>query len=125
MRVLVKWIGVPLLTIAMVLFLANWHAPFGSLGVGIADARGAGRSTGNAGPASGGMREDTRQGAGMGQGHQGREVGSVASEAATSTAHAGKPAAQDAGFKNLGGAVSTAVHDAQPKAGASENRSRK
>lgn len=62
------------------------------------------------------------RGAGMGQG---REVGNAVSEAATSTAHAGKQAAQDAGSKNLGGAVSTAVHDAQPKAGDSGGHSRK
>jgi hypothetical protein len=40
----------------------------------------------------------------------------VVSEAATTTAHTGKEAAQDAGFKNLGGAVSTAVHEAQQTA---------
>ena len=125
MRLLVKWIGVPFLIIAMMLFLAKWHAPFGSLGVGIADARGGGRSAGNAGTASGGMREDTGHGAGMDQDHQGREVGNAASEAATSMAHAGKQAAQESGFKNLGGAVSTAVHDAQPKPGDSGGRSRK
>ena len=61
----------------------------------------------------------------MGQGHQGGEVGNAASEEATSTARAGKQAAQDAGFKNLGGAVSTAVHDAQPEIGDSGGRSRK
>jgi len=39
------------------------------------------------------------------------------SEAATSTAHAGKAAAKEAGFSNLGQAVSTAVHEAQGKTG--------
>ena len=32
----------------------------------------------------------------------GREVGNEVSEAATTTAHAGRPAAQAAGFRNLG-----------------------
>lgn len=110
---LVKWIGVPLLTIAMGLFLSEGWTPLGNLGVGIAYARGGGRGAGSTGTAGGGMREDTMRGAGMGQAHQGR--GNAVSEAATSTAHAGKEAAQDAGFKNLGGAVSSAVHGAQPE----------
>jgi hypothetical protein len=52
----------------------------------------------------------------MGHGHQGRGVGNAVSEAATSTARAGKQAAQDAGFSNLGQAVSSAVHEAQQAA---------
>jgi hypothetical protein len=43
-------------------------------------------------------------------------LGSAVSEAATSTAHAGKQAAQDASFSNLGQAVSSAVHEAQQAA---------
>ena len=120
-----KWIGVPLLTIAMGLFLIEGLTPVGHLGVGIAYARGGGRTTGSAGTAGGGTREDTLRGAGMGQGHQGREVGNAVSDAATSTAHAGKNAAQDAGFKNLGGAVNTAVHNTQPEPRPSEGGGRK
>jgi hypothetical protein len=125
MRLLVKWIGVPLLTIAMGLFLTEGLTPLGNLGVGIAYARGGGRSAGSSGTASGGMREDTMRGVGMGQGHPGREVGNAVSEAATSTAHGGKQAAQDAGLKNLGGAVSSAVHGAQPEPRLSDGGGRK
>ena len=42
-----------------------------------------------------------------------RSVGSAVSKAATSTAHAGKAAANASGFRNLGQAVSSAVHTAQ------------
>ncbi len=122
MRLVVKWVGIPVLTVAMGLFLAERSTPFGSLGAGIAYARGGGRS---AGATSGGMREDAMRGAEMGQGHQGRAVGNAVSEAATSTAHAGKDAAQDAGFKNLGGAVSSAVHNAQPESDTSGGVRRK
>ncbi len=42
-----------------------------------------------------------------------RSVGNAVSKAATSTAHAGKAAANASGFRNLGQAVSSAVHTAQ------------
>ncbi|MBI1999690.1 MAG: hypothetical protein HYV46_01850 [candidate division NC10 bacterium] len=59
--------------------------------------------------------QDSGRAEGQGQGHAGRGVGNAVSEAATSTAHAGKGAEQEAGFSNLGQGVSSAVHDAQGK----------
>jgi hypothetical protein len=55
-----------------------------------------------------GNREEARE-----NGQSRRSVGNAVSKAATSTAHAGKPAAQASGFTNLGQAVRSAVHTAQ------------
>ena len=72
---------------------------------------------GGSGAATGGRGHAGTDDGGVGHGHAGRGVGNAVSEAATSTAHAGKAAAQEAGFSNLGQAVSSAVHDAQGKTG--------
>ncbi len=145
MRTVLTWVAVPLLAIALVPFLADWHAPFAPLGPGIAYAKGGGGGGGNdgggeggngnggrgggqgaggtdggghgadqdGGRGGGGLSGDADSGSRMGHGHEGRGVGNAVSEAATSTAHAGKGAAREAEFTNLGQAVSTAVHDAQ------------
>jgi hypothetical protein len=85
---------------------------------------------GNSGNGRGGDAADSGSGragrgadpgeSGRGHGHAGRSVGNAVSEAATTTAHAGKAAAQAAGYSNLGEAVSAAVHEAQEQSGAPE-----
>ena len=42
MWTLLKWLAVPLLAVALVSFLADWHTPFGSGASGIAYAGGSG-----------------------------------------------------------------------------------
>ncbi len=141
MRTVTKWIAIPILAVAIVPFLAEWHAPLGSSDAGIAYAKGGGGGGGGGGNGGGGGqggggtdgggrgagsdhgggnadsgRGGESAGAGMGHGHEGRGVGGAVSEAATTAAHMSKQDIEDAGFKNRGEAVSTAVHDAQEEA---------
>src|SRR5512146_796106 len=158
MRTITKWIAVPILAVAIVPFLAEWHTPFGSSDAGIAYAKGGGGGGGGGGNGGGsgtgggghgggqgaggtdgggrgagsghgggsansdrgGESAATAGGGGMGHGHEGRGVGSAVSEAATTAAHMSKQDIDDAGFRNRGEAVSTAVHDAQQEARESE-----
>jgi hypothetical protein len=66
------------------------------------------------------MSDDGGRSAGRGHGHEGRGLGGAVSEAATTAAHTSKQDLDDAGFRNRGEAVSTAVHDAQQDARESE-----
>ncbi len=145
MRTITKWIAVPILAVAIVPFLAEWHTPLGSSDAGIAYAKGGGGGGGGGGNGGGGghgggqgaggtdgggrgagsssAESDrggesaaTASGAGVGHGHEGRGVGGAVSEAATTAAHMSKQDIDDAGFRNRGEAVSTAVHDAQQEA---------
>ncbi len=138
MRTITRWLTVSFLAAAILPFLAQIHLPFGHTDLGIAYAKGGGGGGGgggNGGHGSGGggggdrggpagshagsnsSRADTDRGigieAGRGRGQTGRGVGNAVSQAATSTAQAGKTAAQANGFRNLGQAVSSAVHKAK------------
>ncbi len=75
--------------------------------------RAGGRGPDGSGSSMAGRDRDGRRGVEQANDHPGQGVGNAVSEAATSTAHAGKAAAQEAGFRNLGKAVSSAVHQAQ------------
>ena len=86
----------------------------GSAGTGGRGAGdGGGRGQGSAGADHGGKGHDA---AGVGHGPQGHGLGSAVSEAAKAAAHMSKQDLQEAGFRNRGEAVSTAVHDAQQAA---------
>ncbi len=62
------------------------------------------------------MSDDGGRSAGRGHGDDGRGLGNAVSNAATTAAHMSKQDLDDAGFRNRGEAVSTAVHDAQQEA---------
>ncbi len=121
MRTIMKWLAVSILAVAIVPFLAHVHLPFDHTDRGIAYAKGGGGggdhgNGGHDGGSAGGRGSDAGRGddhGGWANGHSNRGAGNAVSEAATSTAHAGKTAAQRSGFRNLGQAVRSAVHKAQ------------
>lgn len=90
---------------------------FPNAGIALAGAGGGGGATHGGGASlgrggSGGVDRD----------HGMRGNREAVSEAANSTAHAGKAAAQQAGYANLGKAVSSEVHQAQDRTGSPPRR---
>ena len=144
MRTRMKWLAVPILAVALVPFLADWHTPFESSASGNAYAKDGGGGGGNAGGGGhgggGGGGNAGGGGTGGGQGAGGTGAGGSGagsgeaggagglgsdlsgtsvdpvSDAPMTATHMRKPDIQDAGLRNRGEAVRTAARDAQQDA---------